>query len=771
MAPLPTPALDNLLGSLRGLLVGHVRRHGFGKLLLASSLGLAFLFIADLALDLPGPVRVLHLVLLTGGLGYLFWRYIKRPLAAIPDKVGLAVLVERAHPELSELFTSAKQLSEAPAESEAQGALIQSVIQRAETVAASFKMDAVDDPQVPRKALLHGLGAFFVAALLLGSDIDRSSIFFSRIAGGGPAWPRATTLLVEVPFTGGTVSSSPDGALVEVSCARGSDIPIVIRAEGVVPDEVTLKFASGARTVLNVTRGGIFRTLLRSVQEDVSFGVIGGDDDDGKPEVAVSVLRPPDISGIAIQITPPSYTNEPPYISSDADIDVLAGSTLRVSALTDPPGAQGIVRLLPADSELELLDGLWPVTDGTASPEGETEDPARACKEFSFEPMDSVNFRFELTDDRGLTNPDPGLFAVRVIPDRSPDIEMLSPVRGEVETVPGGAITLRARIADDHGLGALEARLRPTPSDEAIVIPTETRELSTWTAQHKEALFLTALLELGDPEDAETSPSGLPVIPGQTLELELSAKDRREPATAESESKSSPIRVRVVSPDEFLRRLQDRLARVRANIAELLTLESEKASQAQALLIALDSDTLDENMSSDAANLTNGLRRLHGDARSISRELAELTDNVIHARLEERGASLLAALVAATKEQTDRSFSPQIWRALATRDDAKKGLTGRLIRVTSLAIEITDDLIEPARSSAELASRATDPATAQAAIADAVELEAQAIVKTEQLLAELAEWDNFQSVLSLTRDILNRQKSLTERARHYAKEN
>ena len=169
-------------------------------------------------------------------------------------------------------------------------------------------------------------------------------------------------------------------------------------------------------------------------------------------------------------------------------------------------------------------------------------------------------------------------------------------------------------------------------------------------------------------------------------------------------------------------------------------------------------------MSSDAANLTNGLRRLHGDARSISRELAELTDNVIHARLEERGASLLAALVAATKEQTDRSFSPQIWRALATRDDAKKGLTGRLIRVT-------DDLIEPARSSAELASRATDPATAQAAIADAVELEAQAIVKTEQLLAELAEWDNFQSVLSLTRDILNRQKSLTERARHYAKEN
>ena len=191
MAPLPTPALDNLLDSLRGLLVGHVRRHGFGKLLLSSSLGIAFLFLADLALDLPGPVRVLHLVLLTGGLGYLFWRYIKRPLAAIPDKVGLAVLVERAHPELSELFTSAKQLSEAPAESEAQGDLIQSVIQRAETVAASFKMDAVDDPQVPRKALLHGLGAesssVVLAATCTAGGAGGAGVGADAVAGAGIA--------------------------------------------------------------------------------------------------------------------------------------------------------------------------------------------------------------------------------------------------------------------------------------------------------------------------------------------------------------------------------------------------------------------------------------------------------------------------------------------------------------------------------------------------------------------------------------------------------
>ena len=748
-----------------------MRRHAIGRFLLVASSGLAFLFLADLLLDLPSIIRLLHLTLLTGGLAYVFWRYISKPLAAIPDKVGLAVLIERAHPELRELFTSATQLSEAEAESERQGALIQSVISRAEKHAAGFKFDSVDDPEVPRRALFHGLGALLVAGILLGSDLERSSVFFSRIAGGGPAWPRATTLFVEVPFTGGTVSASADGARVEVSCARGSDIPVVIRAEGVVPDEVTLKFASGARTVLNVTRGGVFRTLLRSVQDDLTLGITGGDDDDGEPVVAVTVLRPPDVIGIAIQVTPPPYTNGAVTLTSNVDVEVLAGSSLRVSALTDPPEAEGLVRLLPADSELELFAGLWPIAEEEPSDQEVPQAPARACKEFNFQPTESVNFRFELSDDRGLTNPDPGLFAVRVIPDRAPDIELLSPVRGEIETVPGGAVTLRARVADDHGLGALNALLRPAPSADPILITTESRALPTWTPEHKEAVFLTALLELGDPESEDAEDAAIFVVPGQTLQLELTASDRREPASEESESKSSPIRVRVVSPDEYLRRLQDRLARVRANIAELLTIESEKVSQAQALMTALDSEALDESVSGDAAALANGLRRIYGDARSISRELAELTDSVIHARLEQRDTGLLAALVAASSEHTDRSFAPDIWRSIATRDDAKKGLTGRLVRVTALAIEIAEDLIEPARVSAENASRATDSAAAQANIADTLELEGQALAKTEQLLAELAEWDNFQSVLSLTRDILNRQKSLTERARHYAKEN
>ena len=38
----------------------------------------------------------------------------------------------------------------------------------------------------------------------------------------------------------------------------------------------------------------------------------------------------------------------------------------------------------------------------------------------------------------------------------------------------------------------------------------------------------------------------------------------------------------------------------------------------------------------------------------------------------------------------------------------------------------------------------------------------------DKLLTRLGEWDNFQSVLTLTRDIIKRQRNVRERTRKYA---
>ena len=69
------------------------------------------------------------------------------------------------------------------------------------------------------------------------------------------------------------------------------------------------------------------------------------------------------------------------------------------------------------------------------------------------------------------------------------------------------------------------------------------------------------------------------------------------------------------------------------------------------------------------------------------------------------------------------------------------------------------------------AADTTNLEATHAALLAASNRQLQGLAATERLLELLAEWDNFQSVLSLTRDILNRQQNLLERTRPYAKEN
>ena len=69
-----------------------------------------------------------------------------------------------------------------------------------------------------------------------------------------------------------------------------------------------------------------------------------------------------------------------------------------------------------------------------------------------------------------------------------------------------------------------------------------------------------------------------------------------------------------------------------------------------------------------------------------------------------------------------------------------------------------------ARAASDLPQALAEVATAEAALVRAVE-------QLDALTTRLGEWDNFQSVLTLTRDILNRKKNLTERTRKFAEEN
>lgn len=797
--------LEALLDRLHGRITRLVWIHGLSTVVGAVALFLVAAFVLDWGLHVPRGVRWIEFLLLVALPVTLVARELVRPLRARPDRAARAVLLERAYPELRQLLVTAAELGSrgrAPGNGggdlEARTAVRAHILAEAESAAPELEPARALDPREPRLRFLLGSFASVACAAVLASSPEKAWVFLDRLFLGDTPWPQRTHLSIEIPIAnaGRAVLPIPEqsGEPMQVRVARGTDVPIVVRADGAVPDEVTLHFSGGHKAVLSASGGPIFRTLLRSVQEVTEIHATGGDDQDEDPTIRLVVLRPPDVVGLALRVEPPAYSGLEPEIVQGGDAEVLAGSRIVVHVLPDPANAVGHARILPEDRVIDLTPALFPAaptTDGSAA--ATTAEPVKSGLSFEIQPEKSLRYRIELVDASGLQNPDPGLFAIGVTEDRAPEVEILSPGRGDYDTVAGGAIALRARARDDHGIAKMTfvslsaaasgsqppaprdlpwRRVDSSARDEAGRDPNGSASQGPSRARTVESPR-TRVEGLGRARIDVVDLAGTQAVsPGAQIEIVVTALDNREPQAREG--RSAAVRVRIVSPDEYLRRLQDRLGRARTSARALGELQRAKERRTLEFLASLQSDALLPGDASDELfAAATGERRVEGDAGSLSRELCSALEGVLYARIDERAGPLLDRLDALLAD-SDRIFDGEIWRSLAAEEragaGAPSGLTDRLLAIAALALEISEVDAPAATKALVRAQEATDLARIHAEIAAAEGSQKAVVLKVERLLEMLAEWDNYQSVLSLTRDILNGQRSLSDRTREFAKE-
>src|SRR5262245_36040432 len=403
-----TPTLQRLLEATRAALVRQVVAYGIGTVLGACTLWLAFAFLADRVLRVPHAIRVVHGVLLGVVITVFLWRDLLRPLRALPDIEGLALLFERVHPDLRQLLISAVQFQRGPPVEE-ERELVDAVVAAAEARAAELRPRTVVDPEAPRARLLLGLGGVLCLGLFAILNPLYARTFLERLFGGAAAWPQRTNLVLEIP-------GLDPGAVIErtreqlsLRLARGSDVALLVTSEGEAPSDVTVHFEGGRDLLLSPTGAGVFRTLLQSLQEDLAFHVTGGDDEDGLPRVLIEVLEPPDVEGLAIAVEPPPYCGLPPALYFTQDVELLRGARGSVPVLPPPRGAMGSVRFLPDDTTQALASAPFPLAPGAG-------DSAPAAQEtglvFTHTADKTIGFRIELADENGLGNPEPGLYRI-----------------------------------------------------------------------------------------------------------------------------------------------------------------------------------------------------------------------------------------------------------------------------------------------------------------------------------------------------------------------
>ena len=169
------------------------------------------------------------------------------------------------------------------------------------------------------------------------------------------------------------------------------------------------------------------------------------------------------------------------------------------------------------------------------------------------------------------------------------------------------------------------------------------------------------------------------------------------------------------------------------------------------------------------ASASNDARRLQGDLRSVARDLSALAEDMTFSRLDVRSAALERRLIELTSNSAERSFQEGSWRTIA-QELAQGGLgsperAGDLVRIVGLALEACGERSDAWISSLEAVRAASGIEETRGALATC-ELRLMELRETmDRLTGELGEWDSLQSILSLTRDILSRQKNLKERTR------
>lgn len=302
-------------------------------------LGLA-LVAADLVLDwifrMDRAQRMVMLVLMVGGISYVAYRRLVKPLSANLSDDALALQVEAGNKQLGQAMISALQLSRLE-NVESRGMSPVLVHQTVLTgTAASQSVDfgsVLDNKEFRLNAVLLTLAILALGGLAIGIRYSESlNIWFNRnVLLGERTWPQDTYLVIE---------RAKDGKVV---FPRGEDWTqlVTVRDDSkVIPDAVYIDFrrARGrpAQAMKKTSERG-FEAVFNNVIDPFEFRARGGDAT--TDWVSVELVEQPSVETLKIVVMPPAYTGQtaaelPP---GKGPYYVLPGSSLKLEGTANKP--------------------------------------------------------------------------------------------------------------------------------------------------------------------------------------------------------------------------------------------------------------------------------------------------------------------------------------------------------------------------------------------------------------------------------------------------
>lgn len=350
----------------------------------------------------------------------LFYRNGIRPVVQRPTLEEAALRAERHWPGLRNAIISSVQLAARP-----DGArwMVERLIRRTATMVGGMDFGAaVPSGHLRRLRRLAAACVLGVAALACWLA-PRSTILLRRIALSDEALPTQT---VVVPISG------------DFRIPAGRTIELAARARGVIPraGRLEIQYAGKAPQsvplVPKLSSPELFSFTIQNVQQPFTYRIFLND---GRgQEYKVQLFQPPVLEGVKFEQHYPAYTGWTPTQHSAGNLNLLAGSRLRISGRADRALKSAVVHLAGTERQVPMRIG----GDGRAV-DAEVEIPAQGLKGISV----------GLLDASGVESIDNTVYQVQVTPDKPPVITIAPGQPEDATVLAADTPSLRFAASDD----------------------------------------------------------------------------------------------------------------------------------------------------------------------------------------------------------------------------------------------------------------------------------------------------------------------------------
>jgi len=736
-------------------------------------------------------LRVMASGLLWAALGWTCYRCLIRALTLRLRDVDLAARLERRFPDLQDrLLSSVEFLRQAEDDPLAGSAALRRAV-IAQTAAETEPLDfsKVLDTRPPLRAAMTVTAIGLVAAILVVLNPAASETAVARLINpfSSLAWPQRTHLVVRSP-----VSRIAKGQPFEVEVTAAADTKL--------PPEVRINYrfenADGTETEESEPMrpaGDVMLARRENVQRSFSYRVEGGDDQ-SMPWNSVEVVAPPAIKALTIRLIPPQYTGWPPQ-SSEPQIRALVGTRIEMTAETSKPLQAAALRL--DDDRLVAgrvsADGYRFALPAPGEPELQVEK--------------SGSYWFELTDREGLGGGRDTRWEIHAIPDAPPSVSIEEPAANLYVTA-RAEVPLRITAKDDlaireialvytvfnsaaatsslplgqgqgegapprsprpleesRGDGASQMSPLPLGEGQGESASRETQPAIPLTQREREGETVVTLY--AGPQRVEPLPAGqlpggpdsgdrraisyrwkleaLRIPAGSQVSFYAAATDYRPQA-----GRSEPRRLFVITPEELQQRIASRQGQVLAELERVLKMQRGGRAQVQSLAIRLAETGRVEQVDVDH------LQAAELNQREVGRSLTSRSEGV--------SALILALLADLENNQVD---SPDVTRRMQTILQEMNRLDRQHLPIIGqelmAAVKAAQVRVQEQAGGPPLADVA-GPLTAAGKGQDEV------IASLEQLLGQLAQWDNYRrfyrQLAQLLRDQEDIARGTAELGRH-----